>query len=384
MIPEGRPPIGAGADRSSAGSGFGPPGGLTVTHEHGRSIGVGAGGVEILRYVYAADSPAFEAPKPYLHPLRTLSGALVTGYRPWDHRWHKGLQMTWSHVSGQNFWGGPSYVDGQGYQVRDNVGRMRHDGFAVIDQDGADHAVGADHADRVDGAGGGRLDLCERLTWITAAGRDWVSERRRLIVHGVETGCGAYALDLHSEMTNVSGHDLDLGSPTTHGRPAAGYTGWFWRGPRNLTGGRVTTSADPAPSPDPAADDAADDIDIDEAARVMGTSSAWLAYSGPNDGLDGEVTVLVMAGHSSRGPLHWFVRAQPFPAIAPSPAFHEPIVLAPGERLRLAHRFVIADGAWSREQIEQYLARLGPLEADPGAVRAVWAVGAVGTAEPGR
>ena len=30
----------------------------------------------------------------------------MTGYRPHDHRWHKGLQMTWTHVSGENFWGG--------------------------------------------------------------------------------------------------------------------------------------------------------------------------------------------------------------------------------------------------------------------------------------
>ncbi|MFI6290470.1 DUF6807 family protein [Nonomuraea sp. NPDC050790] len=25
---------------------------------------------------------------------RTLDGDVVTGYRPHDHRWHKGLQMT--------------------------------------------------------------------------------------------------------------------------------------------------------------------------------------------------------------------------------------------------------------------------------------------------
>ena len=39
----------------------------------------------------------------------------MTGYRPSDHRWHKGLQMTSSHLSGQNFWGGNSYVHGEGY-----------------------------------------------------------------------------------------------------------------------------------------------------------------------------------------------------------------------------------------------------------------------------
>lgn len=61
---------------------------------------VTAGDIEIGRYVFAPDAPAVESPKPYWHPLRALDGGLVTGYRPWDHRWHKGLQMTWTHVSG--------------------------------------------------------------------------------------------------------------------------------------------------------------------------------------------------------------------------------------------------------------------------------------------
>jgi len=324
---------------------------LVVTHEHGRSIGVGVGEVEIARYVYAEDIPAFEAPRPYLHPLRTLSGALVTGYRPWDHRWHRGLSMTWSHVSGQNFWGGPSYVDGRGYVARDNVGRIQHEGFAVIDHDPGE---------------AGRLELGEYLTWITASGQQWLAEDRRLLLHQVDPGRGCYALDVRSDLHNISGQDLDLGSPTTHGRPAAGYTGWFWRGPRSLTGARVLTGGVPLDS-DPEGDGSAgagsagfaasDGTGADGGdARAMGTRSAWLACTGPNDGLDGEVTLLVLAGRCSRARAHWFVRSEPFPAIAPSPAFHQPIVLPPQESLTLEHRFVIADGAWSRERIEAYLA----------------------------
>ncbi|WP_345495963.1 DUF6807 family protein [Streptomyces flavovirens] len=39
---------------------------------------------------------------------------MVTDYRPHDHRWHKGLRMTASHLSGQNLWGGNTYVHGRG------------------------------------------------------------------------------------------------------------------------------------------------------------------------------------------------------------------------------------------------------------------------------
>ena len=150
---------------------------LTVTHEHGERVRVAAGGVEIACYEYAPDVPAFEGPKPYLHPVRTLSGGLVTGYRPNDHRWHKGIQMTWTDVSGQNFWGGNTYVHGSGYVPLDNVGSIRHDAFAVIDLTPDD------------------LGLDEELSWLTSTGETWIAERRRLRVHGVDVERGTWVLD---------------------------------------------------------------------------------------------------------------------------------------------------------------------------------------------
>ncbi len=89
---------------------------LSVSHTHGDHVAVTApNGTEILRHVHRPDPEAFESRKPYAHPVRTLAGRTVTGYRPSDHRWHKGLQMTASHLSGQNFWGGNCYVHGEGY-----------------------------------------------------------------------------------------------------------------------------------------------------------------------------------------------------------------------------------------------------------------------------
>lgn len=101
---------------------------VDLVHRHGEHLSVIASesGVELLRYVYRAED-AWEAPKPYIHPLRTLSGQVVTGYRPNDHRWHKGLQMTASHLSGANLWGGNSYVHGKGYRaLPERVGSMAH------------------------------------------------------------------------------------------------------------------------------------------------------------------------------------------------------------------------------------------------------------------
>jgi hypothetical protein len=89
--------------------------GIRVSHAYGQHLAVAAAdGTEILRYVHRPDPGPFESPKPYAHPVRTLAGRTVTGYRPSDQRCHKGLQMT-GHLSGQNFWGGNSSVHGCGH-----------------------------------------------------------------------------------------------------------------------------------------------------------------------------------------------------------------------------------------------------------------------------
>ncbi|MFI2780403.1 PmoA family protein [Streptomyces sp. ALB3] len=296
---------------------------LELVHRHGDhlSVTVAGSGVELLRYVYRAED-AWEAPKPYIHPLRTLSGQVVTGYRPNDHRWHKGLQMTASHLSGANLWGGNSYVHGEGYlALPERVGSMRHAGF-----------------DEVSVHDGG-VRLTERLTWHPRGGEVWAGETRRIDVHDVDAGAGCWALTWSSAVTNRRREPLRFGSPTTHGRPNAGYTGLFWRGPRAFREGRII-------APDSGGPD------------MMGRQSPWLAYSGEHDGADGHATLVFVHSpendHTGAGgghPSHWFVRASPFAAVAPSFAFHDELVLDPGATLTRRYRVLVADGAWERDRI---------------------------------
>lgn len=277
---------------------------------------VHAGDVEIARYVFRPDAPTVEGPKPYLHPLRTLDGAVVTGFRPWDHRWHKGLQMTWTDVSGQNFWGGPTYVDGQGYVWLDNVGSMRHERFTALDVEG------------------GHVGFTEELTWLTQDGAAWISETRTHRFHGVDVARGLWVLDFATTLRNISGRTLDLGSPTTNGRPAAGYTGFFLRMPRAWTGGAVSSEVD------------------GDADALMGREAAWVAFSGQHDDVDGAATILAYAGTSSAAPpVKWFVRSDTIPVLSPSPSFDESIPLAPDGELALSHRHVFADREWSGAEL---------------------------------
>src|SRR5689334_1556106 len=99
---------------------------MVVVHKEDSAVELQYQGQLLFRYVYRPQTPAVESPKPYFHPLRTLAGNEVTQVRPEDHTWHVGLAMTASLLSGQNFWGGPTYVRDIGYVERDNNGRIQH------------------------------------------------------------------------------------------------------------------------------------------------------------------------------------------------------------------------------------------------------------------
>ena len=71
-----------------------------------------------------------------LHPVRTLAGVVLTARHPADHDWHNGVGMAIPDVNGSSFWGGGTYVHGQGYVLLDNHGEIvgeapdgRGDGF---------------------------------------------------------------------------------------------------------------------------------------------------------------------------------------------------------------------------------------------------------------
>ncbi|SBT95224.1 Methane oxygenase PmoA, partial [Streptomyces sp. DI166] len=256
---------------------------------------------------------------------RTLAGHTVTGYRPSDHRWHKGLQMTASHLSGQNFWGGNSYVHGEGYRrLPERVGSMRHDGFSAFAVSDV------------------RLAVTEELTWVENGGEEWAREERGLTVHSVDEETGSWALDWSIRLTNTRSAPLVFGSPTTAGREMAGYTGLQWRGPRDFTGGTVFAPGTGAE-------------------KLMGSQGPWLAFTTEHDDIDAHSTVVFAHAPENEEAVHeshWFVRSEPFPTVAFSWAFFDEFALAPGESFGYRYRVVIADGAWDTERVAEHLAGL--------------------------
>ena len=280
---------------------------LRVTHELGSSVTVRDGDVDLFTYVYQPATAALESPKPYLHPLRTRRGDLVSLFRPHDHVWHKGIAWSLPVVNDENFWGGPTYVHGKFYVQLPNNGVQQHEGT-------------------IDVEAGVRARISHELRWITEAGGVLFAEQRELTAEVVSDE--AWALTFDTRLTNVSNAPIAIGSPTTRGRENAGYGGLFWRGPRSFTNGTLVA---------PGAAGAGDD--------VRGSRHEWMGFVGRHDDIDASSLVLMLDDASNpHHPPQWFARSEEFAALNPAPFFSEEVVVAPGETVRFRYAVGIADG----------------------------------------
>jgi hypothetical protein len=271
--------------------------------------------VELMRYVYAPTEAQFESPRPYVHPVRTPRGRLVTVFRPWDHVWHKGITMALPNVGADNFWGGATYTRKVGwYADLGNNGSQDHDTVIAI------------------AAEGDRARFRHTLTWHRqpepgAEEGDIVFSEDRELTATLVPEQDAWVLGWRSELTNVSGAPIEMGSPTTEGRENAGYGGLFWRGPRSFTGGELFAS------------------NGEKGEDVRGTHGEWAGFCGRHDEVDGSSTVVFVDRTPPQGfDTKWFVRSEPFACINPAPFFDRVRVVDADETIVLEHAVAIADG----------------------------------------
>lgn len=272
------------------------------------AIAVRDGDVELFRYVVVPDSPQLESPKPYLDPLRTRKGRVVSLFRPWDHVWHKGIAWSLPVVDDENFWGGPTYVQGSGYVQLPNDGSQESRGAVEVETDGS------------------VVRLTHGLDWITQGGRTLFTERRVLSARLLDAR--SWALTFETTMTNVTAEPIALGSPTTRGRENAGYGGLFWRGPRSFTGGTLVTAAGTG-----------------SGEEVRGQRHGWMGFVGRHDVVDAtSIVVMVDAADNPQHPPQWFARSEEFACLCPAPFFSEEVIVASGSAVTFRYGIGIADG----------------------------------------
>lgn len=282
--------------------------GLLIKDVAGSVVTVHDGDVELFRYTVVPDTVQLESPKPYLHPIRTRSGHLVSLFRPHDHVWHKGIAWSLPVVNDENFWGGPTYVHGQGYVQLPNDGTQAH--LRVVtsetDSDGVARFV-------------------HELEWITEGGARIFTERREITARVLDDK--GWVLTFATEMTNVSASEIAIGSPTTKGRENAGYGGLFWRGPRSFTGETLVTADGTGSGSD-----------------VRGQRHEWMGFAGRHDEIDAaSLIVMVDDAQNPHHPPQWFARSEEFAGLNPAPFFSEEVVVAAGETVVFRYGVGIAD-----------------------------------------
>ncbi len=276
------------------------PPALVLRHASGRHVEIAtAAGALLWRYHYCPTTPAAEAPRPYVHPVCSLAGDVLTNFRPNDHPWHHALSLTLTSVEGVNFWGGPSHRAGDGYRWRDDHGRQVHRGWRRLE------------AERIE----------EDVAWESGAGEPLLQERREL---GTALVPGGWALEWSSTLENVAGRPLALDNYHSLGGLAGShYTGLQFRGARDLLDehGDATLGA------------WGEGGQTGEAA-LHGVPSRWLEWRCQHDG---SLRRTCIRFENVAAPLPWFFRAaNPLVAFA----FHREAThaLPAGAALRLAHR----------------------------------------------
>jgi predicted dehydrogenase len=259
------------------------------------------GETEVLDYRDGAGTIATSSPRPYLHPVRSLGGVVVSATHPADHDWHTGLGMAIPDVNGTNFWGGGTYAPDRGYTLLDDHGVVSG-GPVQQEPDGFRH--------QLDWLGkGGQLELVEQRTvrWSAQASDLW-------------------RLTFTSTLT--AERPVELGSPGSKGRVGGGYGGFFWRLPR------------------------CEDVDVftlearGEAA-VHGSVAPWVAWSadfGAGPGTSGPATIIVASADAVRNAEPWFVRVSGYPGLGSALAWDRPLRLSPGQPLERRFDIWVAYG----------------------------------------
>jgi predicted dehydrogenase len=248
------------------------------------------------------------SPRPYLHPVRTRAGVVVSAHHPADHDWHNGVGMAIPDVNGSHFWGGGSYVKGQGYLLLDNHGVITGEPPELDD-----------HA------------FTQQLQWIGRDGTVQLREARS--ISWAATDERTWKLTFESSLHAAAGAELN--SPGSKGRIGGGYGGFFWRFP---AGDNVEVFT-------------AENRGEDEVHGSVAPWVAWIADFTAAPGVSGPATIVITASDAVAAGEPWFVRVRDYPGLGSALAWDRPKVLAPGAVLQRRFDVAIADGRLSEAEI---------------------------------
>ena len=278
-------------------------------------------GTVVAHYVRPDGLDSTLSPRPFLHPVTTLAGTVVTDALPADHRWHLGLGVAIADVGGVNLWGGRTYVRDVGYTWLDDHGRVEQ--RALLER--SPSAVTAE------------------LAWLGPDARPLLHELREMAAEPVPAAVlpQAWRLRFRFTLRNVTLAPLSLGSPGSNGREGGGYGGFFWR-LAPFTRIAVRTP------------------DATGETQVHGRPAPWLAVQGQVGADRTEVTLVFVGADERTRRDPWFVRLAGYPGVGSSLAPHRPVLLEPGDSLTRGIDVLVADGAPDADRLTAAVDRGAP------------------------
>ena len=268
------------------------------------AVDLSVDGALLARYERRPVMPDVYSPRPYLHPVYTLSGTVLTDAQAALHRHQHGISLALPDVDGVSYWGGRTYVEAAGPTLLANHGTQASIELATS---------------------GPAFE--ERLTWHGPDGAHQLSEQRRVAASVRPDGDG-WLLQWRSVL-HADDHDVLISSPAATGRPDARYGGIFWRFP--VVDGVTLTTAD--------------------GGAAHGSRSPWLALTCA-DAARPWTVLLRQPGDA----VPWHVRATDYLAVCPAIAWDEPVRLARGTTHELALDAILLDRALDPDEIETTLA----------------------------
>lgn len=273
------------------------------------------GGTEVLRYNSGAALDPLLSPRPYLHPVRTLSGTVLTDELVPDHPHHLGLSLAVSDLAGANFWGGRTFTGTESHMLT-NHGRQ----------------ISTDL--RQSGAG-----LSESLVWLGPESAELALESRNIRAQLHPTP-GCWALTLTSTLRPAPGRSaIEISSSAVKGRPGAGYGGLFWRFPRTARISHILAGPH------------------EGVETVHGSRTPWLSLAVDVEG----APATVVLAQDEASPLPWFVRTTDYIGAGAALAWSEPCWVTAAEPLTQTLRAVIFDGMIDGAELAEALVAAHPM-----------------------
>lgn len=306
---------------------------LTSEYIKDKILRVRFGDLVLLDYTYRPDVDPFYCQRPFMHPIRTLAGDILTNASPSDHPWHNGLSMTANNVNGMNFWGGRTYRRETGiYSNEPNVGKQVHRDWLPGECTNSSQS------------------WIEILDWIGPNDETVFSETRTLTVTDIAPDIGLWRLIWESELTNVLGKKLTINSYCSgEGLEGSGYTGLFLRMSRGFDIPPHHLFYDEKPE----WDDYHDGDRIIHPEKINGWKSKRLAYQGIFD-TSLNAGLLLCEDLTENPPYehHWFHRPNN-PCLAWSTAFHKPLAMETHTTITFRHSLSIANGFWTKDRAQE-------------------------------